>query len=241
MNTIAIIPARGGSKGLPNKNIRLLAGHPLIAYSIKVAQKSKLIDRVIVSTDSQEIAQVAKNYGAEVPFMRPSEFAQDQSRDYGVFKHAVDWLSTNEGYRADIIVQLRPTSPIRFAARVDQAVQQFMDSKADSLRAVTISPNTPYKMWVLSPDEKAMEPLLRIDGVKEPYNEPRQALPKVYWQTGTLDIFTYETLIDKKSLTGDSIIPFVIDTEHAVDIDDIISFRKAEEIISNSKMRLFED
>lgn len=241
MEILAIIPARGGSKGLPNKNILPLAGHPLIAYSVKVAQQSKYITRTIVSTDSQKIAETGKKYGAEVPFMRPEEFATDTSRDFEVFEHAIDWLQQNEAYKPDIIVQLRPTSPIRLPQELDKAIELFIKSNSDSLRAVTPSPCTPYKMWVLNGEITPMDPLLKLEGVKEPFNEPRQHLPKVYWQTGTLDIFWTKTLVEKRSLTGDSILPFVIEEKYAIDIDDIMSFRRAEQIIKDSQISLFND
>src|SRR3989344_749868 len=112
---LALIPARGGSKGVPGKNIRLLAGAPLIAHSIRAAQESNYIDRVIVSTDDEKIAEVARIYGAEVPFLRPKEFAQDLTPDYPVFEHCLQWLAANENYRPDIVVHLRPTGPLRAA------------------------------------------------------------------------------------------------------------------------------
>ena len=113
MEILAIIPARGGSKSIPRKNIRPLAGHPLIAYSIAAGRQSRLVTRTIVSTDDEEIAAVARQYGAETPFLRPAEFAQDNTTDFPVFTHALGWLKEHEGYQPDIIVQLRPTSPIR--------------------------------------------------------------------------------------------------------------------------------
>ncbi|MFZ6019832.1 MAG: cytidylyltransferase domain-containing protein, partial [Chloroflexota bacterium] len=124
---LAIIPARGGSKGIPRKNIRNFAGHPLIAYSIAAALQSRRITRVIVSTDDPEIAEVARAYGAEVPFLRPAELAQDSTLDLPVFQHALAWLTANEAYAPDVVVQLRPTSPIRPVGLVDEAVHILLE------------------------------------------------------------------------------------------------------------------
>ena len=135
---LAIIPARGGSKGLPGKNIRLLGRHPLIAYSVASCLAAHSIDRVIVSTDNQEIADVACAYGAEAPFMRPAELATDMSPDLPLFTHALEWLQKHEGYEPSILVQVRPTTPFRPHGLLDQSVQLLQsDARADSVRAVT--------------------------------------------------------------------------------------------------------
>lgn len=232
MKVLAIIPARGGSKGLKNKNILPLLGHPLIAYSIRAGLESKKINRVIVSTDSSEIASVAKQYGAEIPFLRPAAYAQDMSTDMEVFVHALDWLKTNEGYVPDILVQLRPTSPVRNVEEIDACIEKLLSSQADSLRIVTPAPCTPYKMWSVDEITGVMEPLLKLDAVKEPYNEPRQRLPKVYWQVGTLDVIRTSTITEKLSLSGDVILSHIIPNELSVDIDDISGFKKAEQVIT---------
>ena len=240
MKILSIIPARGGSKGLKNKNILPLLGHPLIAYSIKAGLDSERIDRVIVSTDSEEIADVAKKYGAEVPFMRPAEFAQDMSTDMEVFIHVLDWLKKNENYIPDIIVQLRPTSPVRFEKEIDLCIDKLINSDADSLRIVTPAPYTPYKMWVVNEENELMEPLLTLKNVKEPYNEPRQRLPKTYWQVGILDVIKTGTILEKKSLSGDLILSHIVSNELSVDIDDIHSFTKAAEVISKNDCVKFD-
>lgn len=232
---LAIIPARGGSKGLTNKNILPLLGHPLVAYSIHAARSCAYIDRTIVSTDSNEIARLSRQYGAEVPFMRPTELATDHSRDLEVFIHAIEWLAIHQKYVPDIVVQLRPTSPVRFSHDLFNSIQQIASfEQADSLRAVTPSPITPYKMWQIDENDIAMKPLLHLPHVKEPYNEPRQNLPVIYWQTGTLDIMRRSTILNKRSMTGDIILPYIISNLYAVDIDDAASFAKAEELINKS-------
>lgn len=238
---LAIIPARGGSKGLPGKNIKPLLQHPLIAYSIKAALESELITRTIVSTDSEEIASIAKTYGAEVPMLRPAHLADDEATDFVVFEHLLDWLHKNENYIPEIIVQLRPTSPVRFSGWVDTAIEKLNNSSADSIRAITESPITPFKMWLLNNNNEAMDPLLTLSNVAEPYNQPRQHLPMVYWQTGTIDVIRPEVITIKKSMSGNSILPFVIDKKFAIDIDDVSSFYKAEEIIQNNNCIKFDE
>lgn len=228
---LAIIPARGGSKGLRGKNIRPMAGHPLIAYSIKAALISPSITRVIVSTDSKEIAEIARSYGAEVPFIRPSEFAADLSTDLEVFKHALEWLERNENYKPDLIVQFRPTSPIRFSHDIEFCIHKMQNSEADSLRIVTPSFHTPFKMWILDNATTQMLPLLQQDIIYEAYNQPRQHLPEIYWQTGTLDIIRTDVITKQKSMSGQTILPYIIEQQYSVDIDDLESFRRAEEII----------
>jgi N-acylneuraminate cytidylyltransferase len=231
---VAIIPARGGSKGLLGKNTRLLNGHPLIAYSIIAAKQTPSITRVIVSTDSEEIAAVAKEYGAEVPFMRPDEYAQDMSTDLEVFKHALDWLNKNENYVPDFVIQLRPTSPIRFVNDIETCINKLDNSpEADSLRVVTPAPITPYKMWTVINDSTAMKPLLQVDGIEEPFNEPRQRLPQAYWQIGTLDVIRTSVITHKNSMSGKNVLPFIVDNCFAIDIDDINSFTKAEDVLNN--------
>ena len=228
---LAIVPARGGSKGLPGKNLRLLAGHPLIAYSIAAGLQARLVDRVICSTDSEEIAAAARRYGAEVPFMRPAKLARDDSPDIDAFQHVLTELRTRENYRPGIIVQLRPTSPVRQPGQVDTGIETLLNNPGtDSVRAVAPSPATPYKMWRI--ESEILTPILTIDGVPEPFNMPRQALPEVWWQTGTLDVMR-ASVIESGSMTGSEIRPFIIDPEHAVDIDNIESFARAERVIAS--------
>ncbi len=147
-NIISIIPARGGSKGVPKKNIRVLNGFPLIAYSIKASQHSKLISRTVVSTDSEEIASVARKYGAEVPFLRPVEISNDQSSDYEFIAHALEWFGKNDGSVPDYLVHLRPTTPTRDVSIVDAAISLFLDREdSTALRSVHEMPESAYKCF----------------------------------------------------------------------------------------------
>ena len=234
--TLAVIPARGGSKRVPRKNIRPLAGHPLLAYSVAAGLQATSASRVIVSTDDEEIAEIARRYGAEVPFLRPASLAQDDTTDFPVFKHALDWLTENESYLPDIIVQLRPTSPLRPPDCVDRAVKALVeDPEADSVRGVIPSGQNPYKMWRIE-DDGRMQPLLR-DGFEEPYNMPRQQLPATYWQTGHIDVIRRKT-IEAGSLTGEVILPLILDPRYAVDIDTDRDHERAEWIIQRGDLPL---
>jgi N-acylneuraminate cytidylyltransferase len=229
---LALIPARGGSKGIPRKNIRSFAGYPLIAWSIAAAKQSELVTRVIVSTDDEEIAKVAKAWGAEAPFLRPAEISQDNTTDLPVFEHALKWLEDVEGYRPDIVIQLRPTSPIRPKNMLDDAIRILQNHKdADCVRGVVVAGQNPFKMWRFNGEEKPLNPLLTVDGIKEPYNAPRQILPPVYWQTGHIDAIRTSTISEKKSLTGDVIYPLVIDSKYTVDIDTLADWSKYEAVI----------
>lgn len=224
---LAVVPARGGSKSIPRKNIRPLAGHPLLAYSVAAGLQSVSVSRVILSTDDEETAEIAREYGAEVPFLRPPELASDITPDLPVFQHALDWLESEEAYRPDIVVQLRPTSPVRPPDCVDTAVKTLLaNPEADSVRGVVPSGQNPYKMWRISEDEH-LEPLLSID-FDEPYNMPRQELPQTYWQTGHVDVIRPTTIMEKNSMSGEVILPLFIEPMYTVDIDTLRDWRRTE-------------
>lgn len=229
---LALIPARGGSKGIPRKNIRTFAGYPLIAWSIAAAKQSSCVTRVILSTDDPEIAAVARAHGAETPFLRPAELAQDNTTDLPVFEHAIQWLEEQEGYQPDIVIQLRPTSPIRPKDCVDHAVEILLaHDDADCVRGVVPAGQNPHKMWRFAGAGQPMKPLLKVKRIAEPYNAPRQVLPPVYWQTGHIDAIRVSTIKQKKSLTGDVIYPLVIDARYTVDIDNVSDWAKYEALV----------
>jgi N-acylneuraminate cytidylyltransferase len=236
---LALIPARGGSKGIPRKNIRSFAGYPLIAWSIAAARQSEWVTRVIVSTDDEEIASVARDFGAETPFLRPAELAQDQTTDLPVFEHALKWLEENEGYRPEIVVQLRPTSPIRPKNMVDDAIRILMNHEdADCVRGVVPAGQNPFKMWRFNGQDQPLKPLLEVEGIAEPYNAPRQILPPVYWQTGHIDVIRASTILNKHSLTGDVVYPLVIDPKYTVDIDTLTDWAKYETLVYQSGLEM---
>ena len=229
---LALIPARGGSKGIPRKNIRSFAGYPLIAWSIAAGLQAHTVNRVIVSTDNDEIAAVAREYGAETPFMRPRELAQDHTNDLPVFEHALKWLEDIESYKPDIVIQLRPTSPIRPKDCVDGAIKILVENpEADCVRGVVPAGQNPHKMWHFNGYGKAMKPLLEVEGISEPYNAPRQVLPPIYWQTGHIDAIRTATIKRKHSLTGSMVYPLVLDPNYTVDIDTSADWAKYEALV----------
>lgn len=230
VKVLALIPARGGSKGIPRKNIKKLAGHPLIAYSIIVGLLAESVDRTLVTTDDPEIADIAREYGADVPFLRPVDLAGDDTRDLPVFQHALSWLKKQEGYQPDLVVQLRPTSPFRPPALIDQAVNVLLENpQATSVRGVVSSKQNPYKMWKVQENGK-MLPIIGIDQ-PEPYNMPRQELPKTFWQTGHIDVIRTETIL-KGSMSGEQIYSCQIDPLFSVDLDNLLDWQRAESQIS---------
>lgn len=223
---LALIPARAGSKGVPNKNIRPLLGRPLIVYSIEAAWASKYIDRVLVSTDGGKIAQIAKKAGAEVPFLRPAELAKDDTPDTPVFEHCVKWLKENENYTPHIVVHLRPTGPLRTGKEIDEAIELLeANLRADSVRSVEEPPKPPYKMW--KPTGTYMKPFITLAGVKDAHTAPRQSLPKVYQTTADIGVFWLKTLLKKQSIIGDRVLPYVLQRP-TVDIDSLYDFEIAE-------------
>lgn len=204
---IALIPARGGSKSIPKKNIVDLGGFPLIAFSIAAAKLSKFISRIIVSTDSQEIAEISRHYGAEVPFMRPAEFATDMSGDYGVFKHAMNWLKENENYEPEYWVHLRPTTPLREPELMDKAIEKFINHpEATSLRSGYELREPPHKCFVIK--NGFFVGLFPEDKRPDYTNLPRQAFPKVYQPDGYADVIKRKTVMEDGIFHGSRILAF---------------------------------
>ena len=218
---------RGGSKGLPGKNVRPLAGQPLIAWSVAAGAVAPSVARVICSTDDPEIADAAMQAGAEVPFMRPAELATSGATDMDVFAHFLGWLAEHEGRLPEFVVQLRPTTPFRAPAWIDEAVDRMkVDPAITCIRSITPAPHTPYKMWAAD-ENLRLAPVLSLPGMPESYNMPRQALPPVYWHTGQLDVIRTEVLL-AGSMTGDRIEGILVPESSAVDIDHLIDFKLAE-------------
>lgn len=258
---LAIIPARSGSKSVTDKNIRLIDGKPMLAYSIEHALKSKHIGRVIVSTDSEKYAQIAKEYGAEVPFIRPAEYATDTALDIDVFEHALNFFKDGEGYIPKLVVQLRPTYPIRNVDDIDAMIEYMMSHPdTDSMRCVAPATEIPYKMWLFE-DESDTEENDNCDGrsdgrsdgrrftkvkplmtdIPECYNMPRQQLPKAYYQNACIDVMRSEVILDKHSMSGTNIAAYVM--EENFDIDTEEEFKKAEErlkIMNGGKRFVFD-
>ncbi|HNX77390.1 MAG TPA: acylneuraminate cytidylyltransferase family protein [Candidatus Rifleibacterium sp.] len=220
MNVIAIIPARGGSKGIPRKNLVSLAGKPLIAHSILHAQQSSLIQRVIVSSEDEEILETARAFGAETPFVRPKALAEDHVLDLPVFQHALHWLKEHEHYQPDIVVHLRPTAPFRKDGWIDEAITSLESNPdADSIRSVSKPDKHPYRMFTIKPDG-FLHPIMQHEHPM-PYLLRRQDLPDVYFYNCVIDVTRYQTIIEKDSMTGDKIFPYVMNPDEVWDIDSL--------------------
>lgn len=205
----AAIPARGGSKGVPKKNIKLLAGFPLIAYSVAAGAMSRLIERVIVSTDSPEIAEVGRKYGAEAPFLRPAELAGDTSRDRDWVLHLLNWLQENEGRVPDYLVHLRPTTPLRDPAIIDDAIRAMLaDPIATALRSAHEAPETPFK-WFTRSDQGYFQAFAPADALPGFANLPRQLLPKVFIPDGYVDVLKTAYVLKAEEIHGDRIVGYV--------------------------------
>jgi len=226
-----IIPARSGSKGIKDKNIQLLNGKPLIAYSIELALSTSLVSKVIVSTDSEEYAKICREYGADVPFLRPLEISNDYSTDLEFLQHYLNWnkKQKSESYPyPDAIFHLRPTFPFRKIDEMEKAINLFIESwdTVDSLRSIIPSPKSPYKMYHI--ENNKLIPLYRqINEIKEPYNVGRQMLPQTYLHNGCYDIIKSST-IENGSCTGDNIMPFLMTEEDSIDIDTPIDLEKCK-------------
>jgi CMP-N,N'-diacetyllegionaminic acid synthase len=229
---VACIPARGGCKKNPRKNKRLLNGKPLIAHIIKAALGSKMIDRVLVSTDDPKIAKIAKKYGAEVPFLRPAELAQDTTPTFPVLQHAVTYLKEKEGYQADLLVVLQPTSPLTFPEDIDSAITKLINTKTNACVSVCEIGERPEWMYVLK-DERP-KPFLN----KIPYQkrfQRSQILPKIFRLNGAISVVKVNNLMKKdKVIDESSLSAIIMPREHSVDIDELIDFKIAELLLKGS-------
>jgi CMP-N-acetylneuraminic acid synthetase len=239
MNVLAIIPARSGSKSILHKNIRLFNSKPMLGYSIEHAKGSKLINRIILSTDSEEYASIGREYGAEVPFLRPKEFASDTALDVDVFYHCLEFLREKEGYQADIVVQLRPTYPIRNIDDIDAMIQKLLDNPLyDSVRSIAPAKEIPFKMWYRQEDG-TITPIIK--DMKECYNMPRQQLPQVFYQNACIDVVRGSVILEEHSMSGDNIVGYEMNKNY--DIDTEAEFKLAEEymkITSGNKRFVFD-
>lgn len=232
-NIIAIIPARSGSKSIKDKNIKLLSGHPLIAYSIIAAKLSKKIERVIVSTDSEEYGDIAKKYGAEVPFIRPDTYSKDNSTDRDFFIHAIDWFKENENTIPEYWVHLRPTTPLRVPEKIDEAIDVILnDDTATSLRSGHKAPESPLKWFVK--EDKFFKGLIE----NEEYNLPKESFEDIYIPDGYVDIVKTSYLLNNEKTHGENIISF--ESPVCTEIDSIEEFNYIEYQIQNSENSLLD-
>ena len=237
MKVVGIIPARGGSKGVPKKNIRPLAGYPLIAYSALAGKLAGNIDRVIVSTDSQEIADAAAAYGAEVPFLRPAELAGDKSTDMEFFLHAIDWFEKKEGGAPDYFVHLRPTTPLRDPALVAASIEQMLAcSGATSLRSAHEMPESPHKVFQM--ENGFLAGFFPHDPRPEYYNLPRQSFPKAYYPNGYVDIVKTSYIRESGKLHGPRMLGFI--TPVTAEVDRIEDFDFIEFQVARQSNRVLD-
>jgi len=236
-SAVALIPARSGSKRVPDKNIRLLAGHPLLAYSIQAALQSGVFAAVVVSTDSPKYAEIARKYGAEVPFLRPSAMAVDLSPDIEWVTHALQQLQA-QGRQFDCFSILRPTSPFRLPETIRRAWDCFLsDPGVDSLRAVEKCHEHPGKMWVVRGNR--MMPLLPLGPTELPWHSsPYQALPEVYVQNASLETAWTRVVFEGHTIAGDAIIPFFTEGYEGLDVNHPYDWTYAEELLRTGQARL---
>jgi len=243
---VALIPARGGSKRVPGKNVRSIGGHPMIAYTIAAAADSGIFDAIIVSTDSDEVASVARQYGAEVPFLRPAAFATDTSPDIEWLEHLLEELRA-KGRTWDCFSLLRPTSPFRTAETIRRAWTRFTAQQGvDSLRAVEKCAQHPGKMWIVRGDR--MFPLLPFaltqpgaegQRAEQPWHStPYQALPPVYVQNASLEIAWTRVVRERRTIAGDVLVPFVTEGYEGFDINDPYDWMVAERLLAEHRATL---
>jgi len=236
---VGLIPARVGSKRVPNKNVLQLQGHPLLAYTISAALDSGVFEKVIVSTDSEEYAQIALHYGAEVPFLRPNSLAQDSSADIGWVAHALENLALI-GYEFEIFSILRPTSPFRNASTIRRAYEEFSSrTDIDSIRAVELCSQHPGKMWRIKGDH--LVPLLSVqpDGL-DWFSSPTQSLPEVWVQNASLEIAFSRCVLESESISGSRIAPFKTVFPEGIDINSEFDFAKAKMVVDEGLFSLPE-
>ena len=231
---LAIIPARSGSKSVIDKNIRLIDGKPMLAYSIAHAQQSEYIGRVILSTDSEKYADIGREYGAEVPFLRPAEYATDTALDFDVFYHALTWLKEHEDYVPELVVQLRPTYPVRKVSDIDNMIKQMLDDPSiDSMRCIAPAGEVPHKMWLIGQDgsdsapgkpapaaEKGVPITPLLTDIPEAYNMPRQQLPKIYYQNANIDVIRSHVILEQHSMSGKNIAGYVMSENYDIDTEE---------------------
>jgi len=225
---LAIIPARGGSKGIPHKNIIEINGKPLIAYTIEATKQSKYIDKIIVSTDDEEIQRVSFKYGANVPYLRPNEISGDSAKSIDVVLHALNYYQT-KGERFDYVILLQPTSPLRTDLHINSAIEQIVKSEAQSLVSVCEVTENPVLMRTINDNQ--LQPVVEFNGI----NSRRQDLPTFYKFNGSIYVNTVKMLLGERQFINVNTIPFIMEQEKSIDIDNIIDLKLVEIIMQHSK------
>ena len=226
---LGVIPARGGSKGVPRKNIKPVLGKPLIAYTIEAALQSRLMTEVVVSTEDEEIADVSRQYGAQVPFMRPDELAGDSAQAVPTIQHAVREMEQLNGFRYDVVVMLQPTTPLRTAEDIDESLRKLLDTGADSvISVVEVGGYHPVRMKRIVPDPDRDSDILVDYAEEEVENMPRQELPDVYLRAGSIYATRRDVLMERNSFKGTVSRPYVIPSERHVNVDTPLDMKIAE-------------
>jgi CMP-N,N'-diacetyllegionaminic acid synthase len=229
VRALGIIPARGGSKSVPRKNLYPLLGRPLIAWTIGPSLKAKRLDRVVLSTDDPEIAEIGRRLGAEVPFLRPAALATDDTPDLPVFQHALAELRAREGYVPDAIVHLRPTQPLRTAEDIDAVVDAWVRSGADCVKSIRLVSEHPFKMYRIAGDR--LQPYLDTEERRRRGPDvPRQSLEPVYLSAGVVDVMRRE-IVEAGSTEGAVVVPYFADPERYVNLDSARDFAVAETLM----------
>lgn len=229
---LGVITARGGSKGIPGKNIKPLLGKPLIAYTIEAAEKAGVLDRLIVSTDDAQIAEVARRHGCAAPFIRPKELAEDTTPHLPVMQHAVKWFKDKEGYSPDYVMILQPTSPLRQALHIREAVELIIKTGADSVLSVAEVPeNFNYRKTMVLDDTNFLK-LVNNDPIYKRIAR-RQDLPKNYWSTGMIYLFKTDLLLHptNPNFYGEKTAAYVIDKKYVIDINVPEDWEEAEKAL----------
>ena len=221
---VALVPARSGSKGIKDKNIKKLAGIPLIGWAIKSCKKSKLISKIIVSTDSIKYSKIAYKFGADQVIIRPKNISGDNSSDYQFITHAINRIKFN----FDLIAHIRPTTPLREKGLIDRAIKIFNNEKSDALRSVHEMSETAYKSFEIV--GKNIKPLKFINFTLEKLNNPRQKFPNTYVGNGSIDIYKKKFILKNKKLYGKKVRAFI--TPYAFEIDNLNDFKIIKKIIS---------
>lgn len=236
-SAVALIPARQGSKRVPGKNVRTLGGHPMLAYTIASAIESGVFTSVVVSTDAEEVAAIARHYGADVPFLRPAAFAGDTSPDIEWLEYTLAELRSR-GRSWDAFSLLRPTSPFRTADTIRRAWTRFTSQDGvDSLRAVEKCTQHPGKMWVVRGER--MFPLLPFGPAEQPWHStPYQALPLVYVQNASLEMAWTRVVAERRTIAGDVVVPFITEGYEGFDINDPVDWMVAERLLADGSVAL---
>jgi len=227
MEILTLIPARAGSKGLPGKNIKELNGKPLIAYTIEAALSSKYLkkENILCSTDSEKIANVAKKYGAKVPFLRPAKYATDKATSISVAIHALNWMKKYQGKNYDYLLLLQPTSPLRKEKHIDEVIELMKNKRKDSIISITEPDIMPYNMKKIDGNGEL------VDFIEENNYKRRQDMPEIYGVNGAIYLTRTDIILNKKNFYGEHCVGYLMDKKHSIDVDELFDIKLANFLI----------